>query len=227
MKEYVSVIIPAYNEEIRIGNTLKPLISMDGIDEIVVVDDGSTDKTSNVAASLGVKVIKMKKNRGKGSALNEAAKIVKGSIIVLLDADLGESVAEVKKIIQPVLERKADIAIAAFPKKNKKSGFGLVKKFAIWVVNKYGKQYLQEPLSGQRAFTREAFEKVTPFSKGFAVEVITSIRAGKNNLKIVEIPTEFSHRVTTRNLRGFLHRGRQFLHILQALIFMETGRTNP
>ena len=221
MEEHVSVIIPAYNEESKIATTLTPLVSTDMFAEIIVVDDGSTDKTSDIAAARGVKVIRMKKNRGKGSALNEAAKIVKGTIIVLLDADLGESAQEVKKLIKPVVERKADLAIATFPRNNKKSGFGLVKRFSTWAVNKYGNRHLKEPLSGQRVFTREAFDKIIPFSEGFAVEVITSIKAGRNNLKIIEVPTEFTHRVTARNVKGFLHRGKQFLHIVQALICLE------
>ncbi len=217
MEKNISVIIPAFNEADVIGDTLKSLNSLQDIDEIIVVDDGSVDDTSKIAADNGARVIRLEVNMGKGSALNKAVNLVSGSIVVLLDADLGQSVKEVKKLLNKVKTNNADIAIAIFTATENKGGFGLVKKFASWIIKKYSGVILKEPLSGQRVFTKEAFNKVIPFSEGFGVEVTISIKALKKGMKIIEVPTEMRHRTTGKNIRGFMHRGRQLVDILRAV----------
>lgn len=221
MEKKVIALIPAYNEEERIGLTIKSLFSITEINEVIVIDDGSNDDTGFIATSLGAKVISNNKNSGKGAALNKAIDHITGDIVVLVDADLGESAKEIKKLLEPILKGYADMTIAAFPKRKKKSGFGIVKGFARWTVKKYGGNYLEEPLSGQRALTRAAFHKITPFSDGYGVEVIANIKALKNGLRVIEIPTNMHHRVTGRDLKGFLHRGKQLRDIIFALYNMK------
>ena len=86
----VGVIIPAYNEESRIGYTIRALWDIQSIDEILVVDDGSTDNTAEIASKEGARLLKLNRNYGKGYALLQGIKALSCPIVLLLDADLGE-----------------------------------------------------------------------------------------------------------------------------------------
>ena len=119
MSKRISVLIAAYNEGERIGNVLKSILEYPKISEIVVVDDGSVDNTSNVVREIGSKkinLITLKKNGGKAGALKRGMDEVKGDYVLLLDADL----VNIKKVdldalILPVLSGKVDITISMRP----------------------------------------------------------------------------------------------------------------
>ncbi len=214
----VSVLMAAYNEESRIGDTIKTLRMIPAIKEIIVVDDGSRDATWQKALEAGCKVIKLPVNSGKGAALNAGAASVTGQVVLLIDADLGASAREAEKLIEPVVNKEADLTIAKFPPSRGKGGFGLVKKLAAWGVYLYSGTTCDSVLSGQRAMTLEVFKKLLPFTPGYSVEVAATIKSAKLGIKILEIPVEMSHRVTGRDFPGFCHRGRQFWHIFLFLL---------
>lgn len=214
----VGVIIPAYNEEARIVNTLQAVKSIKGVNKIVVVNDGSSDQTSALARAEDVIVMDLNPNRGKGGALNAALPLADTDIVVLLDADLGESAAQAGMLIQPVADGLADLAIASFPAPQKKGGFGLVKGTASWVLRKMGQKEVNAPLSGQRAMRREVLEAVTPFDAGYGVELGMSISALSQGFRVMEVPTTMTHQETGRDLKGFLHRGKQFIDVLKVIM---------
>ncbi|MBS4024260.1 MAG: glycosyltransferase family 2 protein [Clostridia bacterium] len=214
----ISVLIPAYNEEDRIEKTVLALSNIRSISQILVVDDGSQDKTAQVAESAGATVVSLEINVGKGAALNHGAKFITGDIVCLLDADLGSSAGEASKLINPIIAGEADLTIGTFPKKRKKAGFGLVKKLASWGIKANTGQIFTEPLSGQRAFTKDAFALMLPFADGYGVEVMLTIKALKRGLRVVEVETAMTHKETGRDTSGFWHRGKQFVHVLKALL---------
>ena len=132
---YISIIIPAYNEENKIKDTLESIKDIKEIDEIIVVDDGSSDKTSEVAKSVKsdkINVITQSQNRGKGYALNNGLKeaMKKADIIGFLDGDLGNTASEVEKLITPIINNECDVTIAKFHPAKKKGGLGFVKNLA-------------------------------------------------------------------------------------------------
>lgn len=213
----VSVVVPAYNEEKRIKDTVKSILAIPLVHELIVVNDGSTDQTAVLAAQEGTKVIGLEKNLGKGAALNRGVKEVTGDIIVLLDADLGQSALEGEKLIMPLLAGKADMTIAKFPPSSKKSGFGLVKGLARLGIKNMTGLWLDCPLSGQRAMTRQVLEHVKLFQSGYGVEVGLTIGVAKGGFRIMEIETQMEHNVTGRDMQGFLHRGKQFNHVARVL----------
>lgn len=221
----VSVIIPAYNEEERIANTLRAIKERGFATEIIVVDDGSRDRTVEIAQAEGVKVLQLACNRGKGEALNQAVPHAKGDIIVFLDADLGGSAGQGELLLGPILEGEADLTIARFPRPKKKGGFGLVKRLAAWGIRQAGME-AGEPLSGQRAMTRQALLTLLPFSSGFGIEVGMSIRALRQGYRIEEVDTTMSHAETGRDIKGFIHRGKQFLDVLKVIIKETKGGTD-
>ncbi|NLG33340.1 MAG: glycosyltransferase family 2 protein [Syntrophomonadaceae bacterium] len=213
----ISIVVPAYNEAAKLAKTLKAIKTVPGIESIIVVNDGSSDNTAGIARKEGVRVIDLPANLGKGGAMNAALGTVNTDIIVFLDADLAESAAEVEKIIKPVLNGEADLCIASFPPARKKGGFGLVKKTARWAIRKAGGTEFISPLSGQRAMTREVVQQVAPFREKYGVELDMTIRALKAGFRIKEIPTFMAHNETGRDLKGFLHRGKQFLDVVKVI----------
>lgn len=213
----ITIVIPAYNEEDRIAATIQAIKSLPVETEIMVVNDGSTDATSQRAREQGVKVLDIKPNRGKGGAMNAAVPLLDTDIVAFVDGDLGASAAEAYKILKPVIDGQCDLCIAAFPPPAKKGGFGLVKGTAARAIRKAGKVDVTAPLSGQRAMTREVLLAVTPFEEAYGVELGMSIKALRKGFRLMEVPTTMSHNETGRDLRGFIHRGKQFMDVLRVI----------
>lgn len=227
----VSAIIPAYNEADLIGETVQSALRIPGVSQLVVVDDGSSDSTSEVARNAGAhEVLSLRSNLGKGGALNKALPLVTGDVLLLLDADLGSSAGEGIKLLEPVLSGLADMAIAVFgsarqkegqsgsPRLSAKSkGFGLVMKTARLGIRLLGGKWVQSPLAGPRALRREIVEKAGGFADRFGVEVGLTIDALRLGYRVVEVPVEMVHRPSGRDLKGFLHRGRQMVDMLRTL----------
>lgn len=211
----ISAVIPAYNEEENIGKTVQSLKEIKEITEVIVVDDGSQDRTYEIAEMVGAKVISLGKNLGKGEALNIGWQLAKGEIVVVLDADVKETAAEVKKLILPIMEGKADLAIASFPAAKRKGGFGIAQRFARWTIKKFTGREMVSPLSGQRAMRREVIMSTGGFLPGFAAETGNTISAHKAGYKILEIETNMSHRETGRSAKDFFHRFQQFIAVFK------------
>ena len=218
MKEFISVIMPAYNEGKRIRSTLENLLEVDLVEEIIVINDGSKDNTREEILSIDndkIKLITLNKNKGKGNAINLGLKMVdeNSTIIGFLDADLEDSSKEAKKLIEPILEKKSEVTIAKFPSPQKKGGLGLVKKLAKEsVVEMTGKE-LDSTLSGQRFFRREVLANFKEIPFGYGVEVGMTIDILNNGFNIEEVPVDMHHNETGRTIKGFIHRGKQYHHI--------------
>lgn len=218
MNPYISMIIPAYNEEVKIKDTLESIKGIKEINEIIVVDDGSSDNTEKMAKSVNndkVKVFKLDKNRGKGYALNYGLDIAmkNANIIGFLDGDLGSSSSETIKLIKPVINNEVDVTIAKFPPAKKKGGMGFVKRLAKESVLEMTGVELDATISGQRIFKREVLEKFKEIPYGYGVEVGMTIDILKHGYSIKEVLVNMTHSETGRDLKGFIHRGKQFYHI--------------
>jgi hypothetical protein len=188
------------------------------VDDVVVVDDGSTDGTPREAREAGATVIRTQRRMGKGGALGRALdRLPPADRWLLVDADLGDTVSHLRGLLDLVASGDADIAIATFPPATA-GGFGLVKRAAALGIRIMSGFRAREPLSGQRALTAEALETVRPLARGFGVETAMTIDAVRAGLRVVEVPVAgLAHRPTFRDLRGFAHRGRQGIDILVAL----------
>lgn len=222
MNSYISIIIPAYNEKERIKDTLESIKHIEEIKEIIVVDDGSIDETAKAASEVNsekIIVLRLDKNRGKGYALNYGLKTVtkNASIIGFLDADLGSSANDVKKLIKPILNNEADVIIAKFQPAKKKGGLGFVKGLAKNSVLEMTGVELDATLSGQRLFKKEVLEIFDEIPFGYGVEVGMTIDILKYGFKIKEVLVDMTHNETGRNLKGFIHRGKQYYHIKKVL----------
>lgn len=214
----VTVLIPAYNEEKTIAETVSAAFSIKGVAQVIVIDDGSVDSTAEKAAAGGAKVVSAEKNTGKGGALNIGSGYIKGDIVLLLDADLGNSAACAEDLLEPLCAGKADMSVAIFPPAGRKAGFGMVKGLARAGIRHFTGLTMKAPLSGQRAIRSDLYFTLLPFAGGFGVEVDLTVRAAGQGCRIVEIPVCMRHRETGRDVMGMLHRGRQFLHVARVLV---------
>ncbi|HEX7056094.1 MAG TPA: glycosyltransferase family 2 protein [Bacilli bacterium] len=220
MRPSVSIVIPAWNEAPMLPETLKALRTgrqAGEWDEIVVVDDGSTDDTYAAAVAGADTIIRHKRNYGKGKALEAGWRNAKGTIIVFLDADLGASADFARILLSPLFAGQCDMSIATFPANERKGGFGICKKVAAKGIHALSGYLPVEPLSGQRAVRRELLEQIGGLSGGFGIEVGLTIDAARFGFRIREVPVSFRHRETGRDLQGFLHRGRQLVAVSKTL----------
>lgn len=140
----VAAIVPAYNEEKRLPAVLDAIKAARLVDEIVVVSDGSTDRTYELAsADPAVNAIELKPNRGKGGAMRAGADCTNADVILFLDADLiGMDGEKVDEIVRPLVDGSADMSIGIF-----KSGRGVTDLA----------QFVAPYISGQRAMRRDVF----------------------------------------------------------------------
>lgn len=212
----VGVIIPAWNEAPRIAKTVAAAFTIPAVDQVLVVDDGSTDATSAVAQAAGADVLTLPVNGGKGRALRAGIEHCACEVLLLLDADLEDTAAQAGVLLPPVLRGEADMTIARFAR-SRPAGFGLARGLARWGIRHMTGLEVESPLSGQRAARRELLRQVN-LADGWGIEVALTIDAVRQGYRVLEVPVEMRHRETGRDWQGFLHRGRQFVGILRALL---------
>ncbi|WP_025026177.1 glycosyltransferase family 2 protein [Caldalkalibacillus mannanilyticus] len=215
--EPVSVIIPAYNEEERIGRTLAVLRNQQWVQELIVVDDGSSDRTGDEARQHTDDVLRHSENMGKAKAILTGVERAQSSLLLLLDADLEDSAILAKSLLVPIWENEADMTIAIFPPALQ-SGFGLVKRVASWAIYRQTGQSVQAPLCGQRAIRKKAFDQCYRGDRGFGIEVGLTLDFIRSGYRVSEVPIAFSHREMGRDIRGFTHRFKQGLAVCHSLI---------
>ncbi|MDT8862542.1 glycosyltransferase family 2 protein [Alkalihalobacillus sp. MEB130] len=213
-----SFVIAAFNEEKTIENTLLALkANNEKQSEIIVVDDGSSDGTKEIAEKHADKVVSYPTNRGKGYAIQQGWKEARGTYIVCLDADLEESASEAFSLLQPIQNGEVDMTISII-NPGKKSGMGVVKRRVQSIVYKKTGVKLEAPLSGQRAFHRKWLPVLlTKTYHGFGVETQMTIDLLKAGATCLEIPTTMKHREMGRDVKGFYHRLKQWVDIERQL----------
>lgn len=223
-KSKLLAVIPAYNEGDIIASTIEGLKKIKSIDEILVIDDGSTDNTLEVIRNLNVSIIALPNNMGKGFAMKKAIEEKTYDYIAFVDGDLGATSIEIEKLILPVILGQVDFTIAKFPDSKKvtntKGGFGFVKGLAKKGVYYFTKKEINTSLSGQRVYKKEVMDTIKYIPTNYGIEIAMTIQALNNGFAFKEIPVEMTHKYSDRSLRGFMHRGKQFLHILKTLIIM-------
>ena len=188
----VIVGIPAFNEEKKIGDIIKKL--KEKYEYVLVCDDGSSDTTATIASSMGADVIKHEKNQGYGSAIktifNEAKKI-DGDILVTFDADGQHRVEDVERILEPIIDKDADVVIGS-RFLQEESEIPNYRKVGIKIITKVTNASLKDSLtdsqSGFRAYSKSVLNNITPSEFGMGISTEILIKASKNNLRITEVP---------------------------------------
>jgi glycosyltransferase involved in cell wall biosynthesis len=216
----LAAIVAAHNEADRIGETVKALREALPSAVVWVADDASSDGTAEVAMSAGAQVVSRGRSHGKGGNMSAAAEAVLSeseppAIVLLCDGDLGSTAARLTPLVEAVEAGECDLAVAAFANRVG-GGFGLALGFAHWAIRRLCGFDAKAPISGQRAMRTEVLRAVTPFARGYGMEIGMTVDAIRAGYRVSEFELDLSHRATVRSFRGFLHRGRQLFDFTRA-----------
>ena len=224
-KQRVAVVIPAKDESRRIAATVRAARAIPHVDLVLVVDDGSSDGTQDVARDAGAVVVRHSHNRGKAAAMETGAAVVAmrdaadrpPRLLLFIDGDLAETAVNTAPLVPPVLEGHADLSIALLPRQPGAGGRGIVVGLARRSIQSMTGWTPTQPLSGMRCLTREAFEAATPLARGWGVETGMTIDLLSKGFVAVEVPCDLKHRPSGSDLRGQMHRAAQYRDVLLAV----------
>lgn len=201
--------IPAFNEEKNIASLIIKLKRLSY--DVIVVNDGSNDTTSDIAKSLGVIVIDHNKNKGYGAAISslfQKAKELDYDILVTFDADGQHQTTDIQRVLEPILNNKADIVIGSrFLEKT--SNIPKYRKFGIQTITKLSnvttKNKIVDSQSGFRAYNKKVLNEITPVENGMGVSTEILIKANKKDIKIHEISITVLYEGETSTHNPALH----------------------
>ncbi|UQG57007.1 MULTISPECIES: glycosyltransferase family 2 protein [unclassified Marinobacter] len=205
-----SVVIPAKNEFRSLPSLIEKLLALPGLKEIIVVDDGSTDGTGDIAEKLGASVIRHPYSKGNGAAIKSGARAATGDIILFMDADGQHSPDDVHRLLNK-LDQGFDMVVGARQSGSQASvGRGLANKFYNWFASYMTGQKIEDLTSGFRAVRRVKFlqflsllpngfsypttSTMAFFRAGYSVcyePIHTGQREGKSHIKPIQDGVRF------------------------------------
>lgn len=185
----ISVIIPTLNEEKNMPILLKKI--PDYVDEIIVIDSHSKDKTVEVSEKHGANVYLV--GKGKGRAIIKGVKESSGDYVIIVDADLSHDPKEIELFIS-ALNIGNDLCLGSrFIQGGGSEDITFIRKignkFFIKFINFLFRKRFTDVCYGYRAFKRDSFNKLNLKASGFSIEVELIIKAIKKNMNIIEIPS--------------------------------------
>jgi glycosyltransferase involved in cell wall biosynthesis len=205
LQKSIAIILPAYNEELTIVDTMKDFFSVCPDAEIYVVDNASKDRTNELARAayleLGCKGRLLEEPRkGKAAAVRKAFFEIDADIYVMADADLTYPASDLPKLLAPVIEGRADIVCGnrhdsgVYKRENKRPlhdfGNNLVRNLINWLFN----GSLEDILTGYRIMSKRFVKNYPILAGGFELETEMSIHALDKGYAIIELPTDYRDR---------------------------------
>lgn len=210
-KELVAAIVPAFNEAAHVAGVLSVLVSCPDIGEVVLVDDGSTDETPVIGRRMGVKVVSLAKNGGKGNAMKQGIAATAAPVVIFFDADLiGLNHSHVEDLLQPIRTNTAVMSVGV--------------KHRLWNIASWLAKI--DPLfaiGGERAMRRELLGKIPEaWIGGFMVETGLNYYCARNKLPITYVALPGLQAVIKEKkwgwVKGFISRVGMVLEILHIRI---------
>ena len=225
--------MPAYNEGKYIGSMV--LSTKQYVDEVIVVDDGSVDNTSEIASLAGAFVVRHSKNRGYGAAIQSIlaeARKREPDVLVILDADAQHNPHEIPRLISRIKEG-FDFVIGSREQQGNNIPFyrRVGQKVLLHSTNVLSQERLSDSESGFRAFSRKALSTLELKQNGMALSAETVAEATKQGLKVGEVPISVSYSPDSSTLNPLAHGMEVFAKILsmiserKPLFFFGTGGT--
>lgn len=214
-----SIIVPAYNEEKGLPVVIKDLKNnLNDTCEILVIDDGSSDRTCEKAVEMGCRVISHNLNQGKGSAMRTGVKYSLGENVIFIDADGTYPASAIPEIIK-LLEQN-DMVVAH---RHTESNINPLNRLGNWVFGKMMKILYKskvfDPLSGLYGIRKDKMEMMGLHSQGFEIETELTIKAAQMRLKVNQISIQYDPRIGETKLRPF-YDGWRILKTIFIFLFL-------
>jgi len=198
----ISVIMPIYNEVNTIQEIIRRVQAGDIIDEIVAVDDGSTDGSCDVLSGLdgkgGIRVISHDRNRGKGAAVRTGIQNAHGDIVIIQDADLEYDPRDYPALLKPLQEGIADVVYGSRFLGGARRPIlfwnMVANKMLTFVTNILYNNILSDMETGYKVFRRSVVKDIPLHSRRFDFEPEFTAKILKRNIRIFEVPITFNPR---------------------------------
>ncbi|HWF89157.1 MAG TPA: glycosyltransferase family 2 protein [Pyrinomonadaceae bacterium] len=202
-RPYTSVIIAALNEEAAIGKVIES-VPKDLVDEIVVVDNGSTDRTAEVASAAGARVVN-ENIRGYGRAFRAGLRSISPEceIVVLLDGDGSDYPEMMDRLVTPIVEGKADFVIGSRTRGNRESGsmnfHQVVAGYMIGFILRMLYGVHSTDMGPFRAIRRDTLEKLALREETYGWPLEMQMRAARARVRTLEVPVDYRRRAGGRS----------------------------
>jgi hypothetical protein len=215
----VAAIVPALNEEKNVEGVLKVLLEFSIINEVILVDDGSLDKTAEIGERLGVKVVKIPETNGKGNAMLQGSKATTAEILIFFDADLnGLTEKHIFSLLDPML--KENIAMCVGVRERMFNLPSLIIKIDPLLA-----------IGGERAIKRSLIENLSEkLIKGFSIEVSLNHYCIVNKLLVKHVTLKNLNHITKEKkwgvMTGFTQRIKMVIQITKMRLFIIFNKKN-
>ena len=198
LKMKISIVIPVYNEEKTVQEMISKVSQIPFEKEILVIDDGSTDKTPEVLRSLqgeNLILLRHEQNKGKGAALRTGFSKVTGDIILIQDADLEYNPEDYPALLQPILEGKADVVYGSRflggPHRVLFFWHYAGNRFLTLLSNVLSNLNLSDMETGYKVFKKEILNQIKLKSNRFGFEPEFTIKIAKKKMRVYEVPISY------------------------------------
>jgi len=215
----ITVILPAFNEEVSIGSIV--LLTKNYADNVVVIDDGSSDQTSEIARTVGAEVVIHETNKGKGEALKTGFTVAASEgadIIVTMDSDGQHNPADIPKLVIPIIKGEADMVNGSRYLNNIDVNTPFYRRVGQTILDKFTNLNsglkITDSQSGFRAFAASTKSIFRFNTKGMAIESEMLADAGKSGLRIKEVEIGVRYDVNCSTLSPFKHGLQVLMQIL-------------
>ncbi|CAB1208105.1 glycosyltransferase family 2 protein [Acinetobacter bouvetii] len=211
-----SVVLPAKNEAGAIGETIKKIQQLDFVDEILVVDDGSTDETPQIAKHAGAKVITHPYSKGNGAAIKTGARNAAGEIIIFMDADGQHDPDNIPKLLEKI-EQGYDLVVGARQKGSQASiGRGIANKLYNNLASYMSEHKVEDLTSGFRAVRADKFKEfIYLLPNGFSYPTTSTMAFFRAGYSVTYVPIHAAKRIGKSHIHPIKDSVRFFLIIFK------------
>ncbi len=229
----LSIVIPAYNEEATLASVVRKVVDVvPYLLEIIIVDDCSTDKTTQIANNLAatytqVRVAHHAKNLGKTAALKTGFAMTTGDIVIVQDADLEYDPTEIEEVIQPILDSRADVVFGSCFLVRKAArvlyfSHYIANKLLTFTSNLCTNLNMTDMETGYKAFRGDIIRNMIITSSGFGCEVEMTAKVAKLKCAVYEVPISYYGRTYDEGKKiGFMDGVAAFWYIVRFNLFCD------